>query len=95
MNAFMLLLAFVVIDPDGVKMEEEVHVLSRHFDVEKDCRDFVGSWGDIIRTRGPEKVQEMLGDGYKISLKYVGCVPTPDQSKLEIKPPEDVEPADG
>ena len=89
MNAFMLLLAFVVIDPDGVKLEEEVHVLSRHFDGEQDCRSFVESWGDIIRTRGPEKVQEMVDDRYKISLKYVGCVRTPDQSKLEIKPPED------
>ena len=60
MKTFMLLLAFVVIDPDGVKMDQEVHVLSRHFDAEDDCRDFVRSWGDVIRTRGPEKVQEIL-----------------------------------
>ena len=94
MKTFMLLLAFVVIDPDGVKMDEEVHVLSRHFDAEDDCRDFVRSWGDVIRTRGPEKVQEMVDDRYKISLKYVGCVNTPDQSKLEIKPLEEAEPSD-
>ena len=86
----MLLLAFTVMDPEGVTMDEEVHILSRHFDDQQECKSFVESWGDVIRHRGPRKVQEMVDNKYTVKLKYVGCVPSPDQEELEIKPlPED------
>ena len=49
MKTFMLLLAFTVIDPDGVKMDEEVHILSRHFDDQQECKNFVVNCGDVIR----------------------------------------------
>lgn len=91
MKTFMLLLAFTVIDPDGVKMDEEVHILSRHFDDQQECKNFVVNWGDVIRHRGPRKVQEMVDNKYTVKLKYVGCVPSPDQKELEIKPAEEDE----
>ena len=86
MKTFMLLLAFTVMDPEGVTMDEEVHILSRHFDDQTECKDFVDAWGDVIRHRGPRKVQEMVDNKYTVKLKYVGCVPAPDQKVLEIKP---------
>jgi hypothetical protein len=85
MKIFMLLLAFTIVNPDGEEMDENVHVLSRHFDTGEECRSFVNRWADVIRKRGPEKVQEMLDDEYTIKLNYIGCVEKPNRNALEVR----------
>ena len=42
-KTFMLLLAFTITGPDGEIRDEKVHVLSRHFDTQTECRDFIHS----------------------------------------------------
>ena len=51
-KTFMLLLAFTVTDPEGEVRDEKVHVLSRHFDTQLECKQFVNTWEDTIRDRG-------------------------------------------
>ena len=77
MKTFMLLLAFSVTDPTGSVLDETVHVLSRHFDEKQDYDDFIFNWGDVIRTRGPEKVTELMKDDYEVKLLDVRCVEAP------------------
>ena len=77
LKGFMLLLAFTVTDPDGIDRDEKVHVLSRHFDTEQSCRDFVSSWEDTIRSRGLSTVQGMMAEGWKIRLEHIGCTEEP------------------
>ncbi len=73
----MLLLAFMVIDPDGELRDEKVHILSRHFDTELECKEFVNNWGDTIRDRGLTTVQGMLADGWSVDLTHIGCTLSP------------------
>ena len=47
----MLLLAFTVTDPEGEVRDEKVHVLSRHFDTQLECKQFVDTWEDTIRDK--------------------------------------------
>jgi hypothetical protein len=54
MKTFMLLLAFVVTDPNGSELDETVHILSRHFDEKVECETFIKDWENVIRVRGPE-----------------------------------------
>ena len=73
----MLLLAFMVIDPDGELRDEKVHILSRHFDTELECKEFVNNWGDTIRDRGLTTVQGMLADGWSVDLTHIGYTLSP------------------
>ena len=47
-KTFMLLLAFTVTDPAGEIRDEKIHVLSRHFDTQLECKEFVNNWEHII-----------------------------------------------
>ena len=60
-------------DFDVDEMDETIHVYSRHFDAMEECKDFISSWGDTIRSRGIDKVQDLLKDGYKIKLEDLSC----------------------
>ena len=76
-KTFMLLLAFTVTDPFGEELPAKVHVLSRHFDTQLECKQFVDTWEDTIRDRGLESVQSMLADGWGDDLTYIGCTLSP------------------
>ncbi len=73
MKTIALLLAFTLYDPEGLKQEETIHVLSRHFDTMDECKGFISSWGEVIQDRGPEQVNALLKDGYKVELEKIGC----------------------
>ncbi len=73
----MLLLAFTITAPDGETRDERVHVLSRHFDTQMECRDFINSWSETIRDRGLSTVEGMLAEGWKVSLDEIGCRQNP------------------
>ena len=79
----MLLLAFTVTDPAGLDRDEKVHVLSRHFDTKKECRSFITSWEDAIKTHGVNTVQGMMAVGWKIRLEHVGCTEKPNLKDTE------------
>ena len=81
-KTFMLLLAFTVTDPEGFERDERVHVLSRHFDTQLECKKFIDSWEYTIRDRGLSTVQGMLADGWKVSLDHIGCTESPATVKL-------------
>ena len=72
-KTFMLLLAFTVTDPEGFERDEKVHVLSRHFDTQLECKQFVDSWEETIKDRGLSSVQSMLADGWSVDLTHIGC----------------------
>ena len=80
-KAFMLLLAVTVTDPDGFERDEKVHVLSRHFDTQLECKHFIESWEGIIRDRGLSTVQGMLADGWSVDLEHIGCTIAPELQK--------------
>jgi len=77
-NTFMLLLAFTLTDPSGVDRDERVHVLSRHFDTESECIQFIVDWKDTIETQGVDTVQGMLKEGWEIKLDHIGCTEKPN-----------------
>jgi|TARA_Y100000034_G_scaffold56148_1_gene68835 hypothetical protein len=77
-NTFMLLLAFTLTDPSGVDRDERVHVLSRHFDTESECQQFIVDWKDTIETQGVDTVQGMLKEGWEIKLDHIGCTEKPN-----------------
>ena len=72
-TAYALLLAFLLISPDGEIQEETIHVISRHFDDAPECSAFISNWGEIIRDRGTQKVNDLLKDGYSVELQKIGC----------------------
>ena len=76
-KTFMLLLAFTVTDPSGEVRDEKVHVLSRHFDTQLECKQFVNDWEHMIKDRGLSTVQGMLADGWEVQLTHIGCTPSP------------------
>ena len=73
MKVIMLLLAFTIFSPDGDEMDETIHVYSKHFDTMEECKIFISDWESIIRSRGIDKVQELLKVGYKIRLDDISC----------------------
>lgn len=77
-NTFMLLLAFTLTDPSGIDRDERVHVLSRHFDTESECQQFIVDWKDTIETQGVDTVQGMLKEGWEIKLDHIGCTEKPN-----------------
>ena len=79
-NAFMLLLAFTVTEPSGIDRDEKIHILSRHFETETACIEFIENWKDAIRTQGVETVQGMLADGWRIRLDHIGCTEKPNNA---------------
>ena len=77
-KTFMLLLAFTVTGPEGFERDEKVHILSRYFDTQLECKQFIDNWEGLIRSRGLASAQDMLADGYKVELTYIGCALAPD-----------------
>ncbi len=83
-KTFMLLLAFTITGPDGEIRDERVHVLSRHFDTQMECRDFIHSWSGVIKDRGLSTVEGMLAEGWTVSLDEIGCRQNPSQTQEAV-----------
>jgi len=83
-KTFMLLLAFTITGPDGETRDERVHVLSRHFDTQTECKDFIHSWSGIIKDRGLSTVEMMLAEGWTVSLDEIGCSQNPSQTQEAV-----------
>tara|TARA_B100001123_G_C15204197_1_gene984587 strand:+ start:205 stop:528 length:324 start_codon:yes stop_codon:yes gene_type:complete len=79
-KTFMLLLAFTITDPDGFERDEKVHILSRHFDTQNECVNFVNDWSGVIKDRGLGTVQGMLAEGWKVDIAEIGCAVNPTQA---------------
>ena len=82
-KTYMLLLAFTFTSPSGEVRDEKIHVLSRHFDTEIECVEFVTDWRETIKDRGLSSVQSMLAKGWTVSLDKVGCSQNPAQEVEE------------
>jgi len=76
-KTFMLLLAFTLTTPNGVKRDEIFHIYSRHFDTEVKCLEFIDTWKDTIKTKAPQSAEEMFKDGWKVKLNSVSCAENP------------------
>ena len=63
-----------------VLRDEKVHILSRHFDTQKECVNFVNDWSGIIKDRGLSTVQDMMADGWKVNIAEIGCAVNPTQA---------------
>ena len=83
-KTFMLLLAFTITGPDGETRDEKVHVLSRHFDTQTECKEFIHSWSGIIKDRGLSTVEMMLAEGWTVSLDEIGCSQNPSQTQEAV-----------
>ncbi len=83
-KTFMLLLAFTITGPDGEIRDETVHVLSRHFDTQTECKEFIHSWSGIIKDRGLSTVEGMLAEGWTVSLDEIGCRRNPAELKEAV-----------
>jgi len=79
-KTFMLLLAFTITDPEGFERDEKVHILSRHFDTQNECVNFVNDWSGIIKDRGLGTVRGMLADGWRVDIAEIGCAVNPTQA---------------
>ena len=80
----MLLLAFTITGPDGETRDEKVHVLSRHFDTQTECKEFIHSWSGLIKDRGLSTVEMMLAEGWSVSLDEIGCSQNPSQTQEAV-----------
>ena len=80
----MLLLAFTITGPDGETRDEKVHVLSRHFDTQTECKEFIHSWSGLIKDRGLSTVEMMLAEGWTVSLDEIGCSQNPSQTQEAV-----------
>jgi len=80
----MLLLAFTITAPDGEIRDERVHVLSRHFDTQTECKDFINSWSGVIKDRGLSTVEAMLAEGWTVSLDEIGCRRNPAEMQEAV-----------
>ena len=76
----MLLLAFTITEPEGFERDEKVHILSRHFDTQKECINFVNDWSGIIKDRGLSTVQDMMAEGWEVNIAEIGCAVNPTQA---------------
>ena len=76
----MLLLAFTITDPEGFERAEKDHILSRHFDTQNECVNFVNDWSGIIKDRGLGTVRGMLADGWRVDIAEIGCAVNPTQA---------------
>ena len=83
-KTFMLLLAFTITGPDGETRDERVHVLSRHFDTQTECKEFIHSWSGIIKDGGLSTVEMMLAEGWTVSLDEIGCSQNPSQTQEAV-----------
>ena len=83
-KTFMLLLAFTITGPDGETRDEKVHVLSRHFDTQVECKEFIHSWSGLIKDRGLSTVEMMLAEGWTVSLDEIGCSQNPSQTQEAV-----------
>tara|TARA_R100000315_G_C5135600_1_gene77519 strand:- start:33 stop:266 length:234 start_codon:yes stop_codon:yes gene_type:complete len=69
----MLYVALAVTEPSGNTIDEEFRVMSRHFDTEQECEDFINNWKSFIETRASDTAQTLLKDGYKAKITELGC----------------------
>ena len=76
----MLLLAFTIPDPEGIERDEKVHILSRHFDTQNECVNFVNDWSGVIKDRGLSTVQDMMAEGWEVNIAEIGCAVNPTQA---------------
>ena len=76
----MLLLAFTITDPEGIERDEKVHILSRHFDTQNECVNFVNDWSGVIKDRGLSTVQDMMAEGWEVNIAEIGCAGNPTQA---------------
>ena len=76
----MLLLAFTITDPEGIERDEKVHILSRHFDTQNECVNFVNDWSGVIKDRGLSPVQDMMAEGWEVYIAEIGCEVNPTQA---------------
>ena len=76
----MLLLAFTITDPEGIERDEKVHILSRHFDTQNECDNFVNDWSGVIKDRGLSTVQDMMAEGWEVNIAEIGCAVNPTQA---------------
>ena len=83
-KTFMLLLAYTITDPEGFERDEKVHILSRHFDTQTECVDFVNSWSGIIESRGLSTVRGMLAEGWRVDIAEIGCAVNPTQALEKV-----------
>ena len=83
-KTFMLLLAFTITGPDGETRDEKVHVLSRHFDTQTECKEFIHSWSGLIKDRGLSTVEMKLAEGWTVSLDEIGCSQNPSQTQEAV-----------
>lgn len=79
-KTFMLLLAFTITDPEGIERDEKVHILSRHFDTQNECVNFVNDWSGVIKDRGLSTVQDMMAEGWEVNIAEIGCAVNPTQA---------------
>ena len=76
----MLLLAFTITDPEGIERDEKVHILSRHFDTQNECVNFVNDWSGVIKDRGLSTVQDMMAEVWEVNIAEIGCAVNPTQA---------------
>ena len=72
-ETMMLYVALSVTKPDGNKMEEEIRVMSKHFDTTEECDDFIVNWEFFIRSRGLDAASSLLKEGYEAEIVELGC----------------------
>ena len=54
--------------------------MSRHFDTQNECVNFVNDWSGIIKDRGLGTVRGMLADGWRVDIAEIGCAVNPTQA---------------
>ena len=69
----MLYIALSVTEPNGNKMDEEIRVMSKHFDTEEECQEFMYTWEYFIKSEGLNAARSLLKDGYEAKIIELGC----------------------
>ena len=80
----MLLLAFTITDPDGFERDEKVHILSRHFDTQNECVEFVNDWSGTNQPRGLGTGRGIMADGWEVAIAEIGCAVNPTQAVEKV-----------
>jgi len=73
-NIILFLIAFTVTTPSGDELDEKLHVMGKRFDAIEKCQSFVDSWGGAIRDRGEHMANDIVKDGYTVTLDNIKCV---------------------
>ena len=73
LETVMLYIALSVTEPSGDKMEEEIRVMSKHFDTIEECRDFIDTWESFIQYEGINAARSLLKEGYEAEIVKIDC----------------------